>query len=197
MKTLSGDAISDLLARVEKAAGPDRELDAEILIASGCQLRQRGMWEIIEWPDGERISAGLYRDRIPVTDSLDAALALVERVLPGASVQISLHRSIGRSKVRVACKDSSAVYGDSADTTPALALLAALLKAPQASQSRTPPEGQDVSVRIGIVLGCAMFNAMPLVVFSAPVWCQWTAAGMGILIALVFVAAPADREDRR
>jgi hypothetical protein len=70
--------LEGLLARVEKATGPDRELDGFIYGALGFQIIQR--WGGYEWrPEGR----GVWRAMPSPTTSLDAALALVERKLPG------------------------------------------------------------------------------------------------------------------
>jgi hypothetical protein len=59
--------LKELLARVEKAEGPDREIDAALQRLIGG--------EHIHWGCGLLVNG--------FTASLDASLALVERVLPG------------------------------------------------------------------------------------------------------------------
>jgi hypothetical protein len=60
--------LASLLERVEKAEGPDRELDAAI-------------WRVLCWSNRDTI---IPRDAL-LTASLDAALALVEEKLPGCN----------------------------------------------------------------------------------------------------------------
>lgn len=115
------DSLSDLLARVEEAEGPDRELDKDILCAL---LTPMGAMEFA--------CSGPLNHK--PTASLDAALALVERALPGwdwavfrrcapgfgdelASARVWPHREMSKGS------------GDCRAKTPALALLAALLRA--------------------------------------------------------------------
>lgn len=74
--------LSDLIARVEAATGPDRETDGMIWCAAND-------YQFLEWDgDGCRyraVSDGWFDSHhIPsYTASLDAAIGLVERVLPG------------------------------------------------------------------------------------------------------------------
>lgn len=68
---------TDIIARLESASGPDRELDFAIAETLGALPRNRF---------GDDI--GVCR---PVTASLDAAIGLVERVLPDA------YRASGRT----------------------------------------------------------------------------------------------------
>lgn len=101
-------SLSDLIARVEGAGGPDRALDAEIVV----QFDIRPDWlkdsPGILWvgPDGDVLysynnkksrgnpSAWYLTDFYPgkqipfYTASLDAAVALAERVLPGWSWEV-------------------------------------------------------------------------------------------------------------
>ena len=84
--------LQSLLARVEAASGPDRLLDAEIEVAArwidaaraGLAPEHRARWRVLT---GLRVGAvesqGTSYNAKPFTASVDAALALVERVLPG------------------------------------------------------------------------------------------------------------------
>jgi hypothetical protein len=124
---------ASLLEGVKAATGPDRELDDAILSAVG-------------WFDADapaRFGAQTIDGRI--TASLDAALGLVERVLPGCEMSIlrtaALRQTRG-SEWGADLWDGSLPDGDNAGRyggkmnsvsgagpTPALAVLAALLKA--------------------------------------------------------------------
>jgi hypothetical protein len=119
----SGAKLGDLLERVEKATGPDRELDFALALAftpGGYRWPdERG--GAIMWPDG-RGSFGVAEPDC-LTASLDAAMALVERVLPGwdwiighTNGGLTVHAQLGPNEM---------AFGDTAP----LALLAALLKA--------------------------------------------------------------------
>lgn len=79
-----------LLERVEKAEGPDRELDCEIAVAVGgfYVLPERypggGVLYCHDADDGTSIMPGQANDMLvpAYTASMDAALALVKRALP-------------------------------------------------------------------------------------------------------------------
>lgn len=80
---------TDIIARLEKATGPDRELDAAI---AGCVGEAPGQgWALIEQDTpgvfnmdaGRWIKGGVIRTPKPYTASIDASIALVERMLPG------------------------------------------------------------------------------------------------------------------
>lgn len=81
------EKLRELLERCEKASGPDRELDGSIATAiGGFSLEKRGK-DRKEWfyPDDGRVRREFY-GVFPLpryTASLDASIALVERVLPG------------------------------------------------------------------------------------------------------------------
>lgn len=75
---------ADIIARLEKATGPDRELDGLIALATGA------LNVIVEWR--YRPGDGRARKLEPFTASLDAALALVGERLPGWEIVIRIER---------------------------------------------------------------------------------------------------------
>lgn len=99
--------LRDLLERVERATGPDRELDRAIWKACGIDYRQ----SVTQ----------------PITESVDAALALIGRVLPEWWWTVGQSAPTGFASATVARKGGT-VRSVSAPT-PALALCAALLAA--------------------------------------------------------------------
>lgn len=102
--------LSSLLARIESATGPDRELDSEIAFA-------------LTPPDAE---IGLLA--LNYTASLDAVIALCERVLPGWSWAVDSGYAANHHKSHAeAWTGDDEGSGDAA--TPALALCAAIIKA--------------------------------------------------------------------
>lgn len=118
----------ELIARLEAAEGPDRAADREI------GLRLDGWYETV-YSHGECLMVN--GDRYPdhpeseypsFTESLDAALALAERVLPGWVWMVESHRD-GRATAWLsefnAYGEGEQVLGNS----PALALCIAILKA--------------------------------------------------------------------
>ena len=68
--------LTALLSRVEAATGPDRELDRDILLAVGGAIDGQ-YWR---WPGEERSSS--FGALPPFTSSLDATVALVEKLRP-------------------------------------------------------------------------------------------------------------------
>ena len=75
--------MAKLLARVEAATGPDREIDGALALMEGWTFQKmKGDRE----PYWRKPGATEYWNRstlINYTASIDAALALVERMLPG------------------------------------------------------------------------------------------------------------------
>lgn len=65
--------IPELIEKLEKATGPDRELDADIAIT--LKLIAEREWWSVNYLSGDMIPA--------YTASIDAAVQLCERVLPG------------------------------------------------------------------------------------------------------------------
>lgn len=147
-----------LIERLEAAEAGSRELDAAIAIeVLGWNLwrSKHGHWHV-NGPKGERFEHGEpndwfydprtgekfpeplppidWVDRAEVgdfTSSLDASLALAERVLPGCRVMVERdHDGSGWACVRPR-EDGPAITSEA--TAPALALCIAILKAKEAS----------------------------------------------------------------
>lgn len=142
---------SKLLERVEAATGPDRALDELIACFDHPHYFCMVDGELLinsTIGDGEprwRRPDGYAEDEFPAyyTSSLDAALGLIERVLPmaaGWSVELRIHRNFSSAGIyRPHTNEGFDADGDVIchnAPTPALALLAALLKA--------TPEQSDV-----------------------------------------------------
>lgn len=132
--TPSLPALTDLLARVEAATGPDRELDADICTALLDPKREKNYWN---WqasrPQGSphKPEADYWKGRAPkLTASLDAATALIERCLPGLTVRVRPKILIGGKYQTCEIEiDEVGEFEAFNCTTPALACIAALLKA--------------------------------------------------------------------
>lgn len=135
-------ALQELLERVEAATGPDREIDAAIWLqmVPGATRKQ---WSYVHARTNRVCSVDETRDAgrliiVPAyTASIDAAVGLVERMLPMGTW------SLYNSDPKCIPKGGSAyIFADSDDedsfraagATPALALIAALLKAMIASK---------------------------------------------------------------
>lgn len=89
--------LSSLIARLEKEKGPNREIDRDIaLTVDGFVYEKRGEdakpWFYHSTIGGRRQLISLYSsERLPAyTSSIDAAVALVQRVLPGWGGLLSL-----------------------------------------------------------------------------------------------------------
>lgn len=133
---------SDIISRLEKATGPYRELNRQIAKHFGWfrveprfSRNKNGGWIAPEdftgtYADGSPILDGLHGTTIHgdvpnFTASLDATIALVEKVLPGARIDIT-KRYDGDG---YACVWGPNGNRSSNAATPAIALLLALFRA--------------------------------------------------------------------
>ncbi len=107
----------ELLERVEAANGPDRELDAGIVVGLGLD-NTCPFW----------LHSYDRTTPVRITASVDAALALVERVLPGHRVALFTNGG-GEGPTCVIMFESDPVKADERAPTLPLAILAAMLKA--------------------------------------------------------------------
>ena len=131
--------LSSLIARLEKAEGPDREIDALIWLKTTDGATRKAL-EVKSatnlWPpytiDETRDETGRLIIVPPVTSSIDAAVSLAERVLPGWlwSITFGLERSAAfiRDMDIFACDP---IEGKGYHRTPAIALVLATLRALQ------------------------------------------------------------------
>lgn len=135
--------LAELLERVTAATGPDRELDAALLRAFGFQRTAGNIANSGSWKHGD--GSWLSASREPVTASLDAALALVERVLPTIPLpepygpwEWRVHgpnrNDAGMCRAALMWPQTEAgahvkLVGPAYGKTPALAILAAMLSA--------------------------------------------------------------------
>lgn len=128
-------SVKELLERVKDAAGPDRGLDGLIAIAfppdgeartelGEATSRYGKYWFKHEHGEGSALPR-LY------TASIDAALALTERLLPGWSYQVSKshgeHDPFFVARVAKALGDDVTGFDGISDHSAPLAILAALL----------------------------------------------------------------------
>jgi len=139
--------LSELLERVRKATGPDRDIDGHI--AAALRVKKNLPDWAKNWPGEWRPTIqgsvvlmndngepGPHFSSMPYTASIDAALALVERVLPkfllGGLYDFKVHNFDGQVVDKRACAilttDMSEPFEEDAATRP-LAILAALLSA--------------------------------------------------------------------
>jgi hypothetical protein len=132
----------DLLARVEGAERADRELDAAICAALRHigPLGQEHMWTR-QWAGpiearGARVvllgtdnAEKAWTQAPALTWSMDAALAFVEAVLPGAMWQVGFDPDDGSICARLVTVPPPCSHSKANHEHPALALIAATLKA--------------------------------------------------------------------
>ena len=132
--------LQELIARVEAASEPDRDLDGEIEVAmfGGTIIQTQDNHTMtaniaVRRPSANHVG-GFAREHVPgYTASLDAAVRLVEEKLPGWSYGFAMR---GDKLRREGCDDERAYAwlknGDQADAdapTLPLAILSALLEA--------------------------------------------------------------------
>lgn len=128
--------LSSLIARVEAATGPDRELDARLdaLARNRTGFRWGG-----HYYDCDQLVGAGGDDVFPYTSSVDYALALVERLLPGWAVSLTWQPSLNPPIAY--CRIGMAVMPTKGRTLP-LAILSALLKALEAQPTHMEVEGE-------------------------------------------------------
>lgn len=164
----SKEELEALLARVESATGPDRDLDAALFVALNKPEQQEDDLRYYRLPHvsmdhmdmcapgtywlKQRSGASLHTSPT-YTASLDAASALVERVMPGSdwaahshTLNTPPHKHAWGAVRELPNGPVSGVLHESNGYTPALALLAALLLAAllrakaQGAQQERPPQ---------------------------------------------------------
>lgn len=86
---MTADTITAIKKALEKATGPDRRIDrdiAEHIVGTKYRSTQRGR----EWFDDSHGGVETWsRHPIPYTASIDAAIALMEKILPGSEIEMT------------------------------------------------------------------------------------------------------------
>ena len=114
--------LSALIERLEKASGPDDALNREVCIAAGVVPRIEAPFNAA----GEGVE--VYP---PVMWSIDAALAFVERVLPGVMWRIGFDPDYGVMKAELVTAAPNCINKSARHEKVPLAILIAALKALQ------------------------------------------------------------------
>lgn len=138
----------ELLAKLEAATGPDREIAFALFEAFEATPEQREKIAVARErvKRGELVASDILRWRTfedshsaRALSSIDAALALVEEVLPGSDVDLEIRETMMDSKVTRPTDATiyGRAYSDEPNAkayapTPALALCLALLRASKA-----------------------------------------------------------------
>lgn len=86
---------SDIIKFLEEATGPSHELSVSALEASGLYVFEKRGRDNKKWlyplSTGYRVDPSfVYNRNFHVTASIDAAIALVERMLPGWKIEIGI-----------------------------------------------------------------------------------------------------------
>ncbi|MCO7728791.1 hypothetical protein NJB93_19615 [Brucella intermedia] len=136
--------MTDLITRLSELDAPDREVDAEIdvIFFGGETVWKQANYTMEQFPASKRASrhhiSGYAYEYVPAfTASVDAAIALAERVLPGCKVGLlpNFYRAFPYAGVIVEAGNpvdlKEAIIDGGA--TPAIALCIALLRAKEAS----------------------------------------------------------------
>lgn len=144
--------LSELIERVEKATGPDRELDTCLWLkftpgATRRVVHVKHAHSPAEWDIDETREASGQLITVPAyTASLDAALALADRVLPGCwwmAAKGRLRASEPLYGARLFFGTDEAIGEAEHEQSAALAIVLALLKAlsqePQTGVARSCP----------------------------------------------------------
>ena len=135
---MGGASVSEVLAGLEAAECGNRELDALVEVEARTAEAERSGLAREHWAKWRASASGLVGDphtqypSRPFTTSLDAALALAERVLPGWGFFLRKDKD-GCNCGLVYPEASFVTPGCGSSPTPALALCIAILKARQAS----------------------------------------------------------------
>lgn len=139
--------MTDLITTLEGLTGPSREVDARICVALGLFVTRpnKGWPDRIDYgrhePDGTTTWPGHGFDQLvpTLTASLDATIALCERVLPGWFWRVgrtSLFPNgwayVSRTHPSHCDREDEAACADGRASSPAIALLIALLRAKEA-----------------------------------------------------------------
>ena len=141
-----------LLQRVREAGGPDRELDRAVALHFGWTDYDDGMGVMTRMRDPEGVVGAHYAPSFSA--SLDAAVALVERVRPETHWLIQTSGKIEDHTFDAEMWSGGKGSGFHQGATPALALLAALLASLTQEAHDDDPEAH-ISRRLGSE---AMFN---------------------------------------
>jgi len=143
--------VRELLEKIEAATGPDREIDTAIWLQM-TPGATRSQWSYIHKASGRECFVDETRDETrrlittpAYTASIDAAVGLVERMLPGRDVNLEIG-NVGPDRVTDAYISGADGYFEEPKTpdahgyglTPALALCAALIRALIEQENRAP-----------------------------------------------------------
>lgn len=138
--------LRDLEKRLSEAQGADRELDLCIMQAAGIAPKHASVVrEMALWPEEGGKWGYVYVEIPKLTSSLDAAIALAERLLPHKSWSMSKDMLLGVwSHTAMVGDANDAVMGVALGKSPALALLLALVRALQAKEVRKMKLDRDI-----------------------------------------------------
>ena len=133
--------MSDLITRLSKLDAPDMEVDAEIdvLFFGGETVWKTSNYTMEQFPASKRSSknhiCGYAYERVPAyTASVDAAIALAARVLPGHRWSAGFSRHVPHN-AQIWVPSGSGYYEGESDDNRAIALCIAILRAKEANHA--------------------------------------------------------------
>lgn len=128
-----------LIDRLSKLEGPDREVDAEIdvIFFGGETVWKQSNYTMEQFPASKRASksyiGGYAYEYVPsYTDSVDAAISLAARALPGYRWSAGFSRHVPHN-AQIWVPSESGYYEGESDANRAIALCIAILRAKEAS----------------------------------------------------------------
>ena len=124
---------ADIIARLEKAEGPDREIDGFIALVEGWTFEKMEGDRSPYWRKPGVTDYFMRSDLPRYTASIDAAIALVERILPDPAILLGY----GQDALTKPWARISVSCGSSHGATLPLAILRALFRALDAKEDRT------------------------------------------------------------
>lgn len=126
---------SELIERLEKATGPDREIDLDLMVLGFGGPRETYL--------SDELGRLEFGHHWKFTASLDAALALVERVLPGTEWAVSTLYGRNHAEVNMNAEEPVTAIGATLPIALCLALLKAVPNCPPQAEAETVSSRED------------------------------------------------------
>jgi hypothetical protein len=138
------EQLQSLRDRIANATGPDREIDAAICVAFSIEGKSRTVNRRGHFVNGKPVFLRVDIEYPKLTSSIDAALALVDRVLPGWEWSVWACGGVFGATVYNTPEDEIEPSISAHAPTPALAIILAGLDALIAKEKTDDQEGGGV-----------------------------------------------------